>query len=257
VEYLKSFERWSREPEIEGLKSNIPEIAKAKCGVDRLAACAGIAVVKLHFPFHRAYELAEDLLKSAKMVKRNVKQVPCCALDFHVHFDSSGADVDAFRAKLNAPDACLTAKPYVVTSLGDLRGAPPADLSWARLRCWEGDDGIPGLSDAASALARRGSRSDDGSGLPRSQQHYLREGLFLGREAADGRLRQIVHRYAAFPWEALHPDRSEALHAQRNDPTLFFQDDKSDALRAKANKPPARLTWFLDALELAELRGAQ
>jgi len=45
-------------------------------------ARAGIAVVKSHYPFSRAYELAEDLAASAKVYIKEAK-TPCTALDWH------------------------------------------------------------------------------------------------------------------------------------------------------------------------------
>jgi hypothetical protein len=45
-------------------------------------ACAGIAVVKTHYPFARAYHLCEGLCKHAKSAVKNVA-VPASALDWH------------------------------------------------------------------------------------------------------------------------------------------------------------------------------
>ena len=49
------------------------QIAKEAFGVKRLGICAGIAIIKPHYPFHQAYGLAENLLKSAKLVKSEIK----------------------------------------------------------------------------------------------------------------------------------------------------------------------------------------
>lgn len=38
-----------------------------------LTACAGVSIVKAHYPFARAYELAEDLIHSAKRYRREIK----------------------------------------------------------------------------------------------------------------------------------------------------------------------------------------
>ncbi len=50
-------------------KDIIPYIANRAFGVDRLGICAGVAIVKPHYPFHQAYKLAKQLLESAKRVK--------------------------------------------------------------------------------------------------------------------------------------------------------------------------------------------
>jgi len=55
-----------------------------KHGLD-LHASAGVSVVKLHYPFARAYALAEDLIASAKSLTRGEN---CSALDWH--FAQSG-----------------------------------------------------------------------------------------------------------------------------------------------------------------------
>ncbi len=51
-----------------------------------LHASAGVSVVKLHYPFARAYALAEELISSAKSLTRGDKN--CSALDWH--FAQSG-----------------------------------------------------------------------------------------------------------------------------------------------------------------------
>lgn len=230
----------------------LPAIGKAATGTPGLSACAGVAIVKPHFPAHRAYELAEALVRSAKEVKSKVSPA-CCALDFHVHFDSSGADLGMIREaqivdRHERDDADghteLTAKPYVLTPLERLQRYVPDDrLSWVANRLWTSQDGRPSLLKAAEAL-RSAEREDDGREmLPRNQQHYLREGLFLGRRVAAARLRQIRHRYR-FPWRRLHPAA---------EPTLFFQE--TDDGRPGAPATPVTRTWLLDALELAEIMG--
>lgn len=75
----------------------------------RFTACAGIAVVKPHYPFHVAYELAEQLLDSAKERKPN------SALDFHVLYDTTNVELSELRQRASAqapPGAKLTRRPY-------------------------------------------------------------------------------------------------------------------------------------------------
>ena len=241
--FLQEFEAETRASEV------LSAIAKPATGSDGLSACAGVAIVKPHFPAHRAYDLAAALVASAKTVKRKVGPA-CSALDFHVHFDSSGADLEAMRQAQIVDgkggdgedgQTVLTAKPYILTPLERLRPhVADVCLDWAANRLWTSEDGRSGLLEAAEAL-RRAEQDDDGrETLPRNQQHYLREGLFLGRRAADARLAQIRHRYR-FPWHRLHPAAAAAL---------FFEEDESGD--GETATPIAR-TWLLDALELAEL----
>jgi hypothetical protein len=49
----------------------------------KLTACAGVCIVKSHYPFARAYELSEDLCKSAKKYAKT-KDKDKSALDWHL-----------------------------------------------------------------------------------------------------------------------------------------------------------------------------
>lgn len=64
-----------------GLTLTLKYLEKFKA-VSGLTACAGIAIVKSHYPFARAYELAEDLCQSAKTFRRE-SGVRGCYLDWH------------------------------------------------------------------------------------------------------------------------------------------------------------------------------
>ena len=48
-----------------------------------LYACAGIAVVKTHYPFARAYDLSQALTKSAKSYARDEEEGKISVLDWH------------------------------------------------------------------------------------------------------------------------------------------------------------------------------
>jgi hypothetical protein len=147
-----------------------------------LTACAGVAVIKPHFPFHAAYELAEELIASAKRVKRLVADRPCSAIDYHVLYDSSDASLERIRAALTVDEGrtFLTARPYVVSE--GFENHP-----WAATRV------ASRLADRITAVT---SREDNGRRrLANGMLHELREALFHGREAADARLRLILGRH--------------------------------------------------------------
>jgi hypothetical protein len=184
-EYLRAFEQESaRQP-------TVARIAKRAFGVGRLGICAGVAIVKPHFPFHSAYHLAESLLRSAKKVKQQVltgegKPCPCAALDFHVLYDGSYTGLDAIRARqltLKDDGARLFGGPYVVSD--DLSGA--ADAGWANAHR------VEDLEARVSALLDKDK--DGRRNLPNSQMHTLREALFMGRNVSDARLREIAPVY--------------------------------------------------------------
>lgn len=60
----------------------------AKLDLDDLHACAGVAVVKAHYPFARAYQLSERLVGNAKAHVREGQPEDFSALDWH--FAASG-----------------------------------------------------------------------------------------------------------------------------------------------------------------------
>lgn len=179
-----------------------------------LAACAGVAITKRHFPFSSSYELAEQLTREAKdAVKRRYAK---SALDFHILFDSTFADLDSIRARLQVRGAGLTRKPYVV-SKPDVSSNPE----------WTAAHDLGLLAQRTGAI-RAGTQ--EGGGLPNSQLHELREGLQLGEKGAEARAILIRHRY---------PDLDKLL------------EDAGSVEGRKLFHPMLHDTAFLDALESA------
>jgi hypothetical protein len=181
--YLAAYERLTGEHEA------VAAVLRNRGGAGRVSASAGVAIVKAHFPFAAAGGLAYGLLREAKQVKREVPEVPCSSLAFHVLYDSSGADLGRIRAgtETGGPEveatgwAALVAQPYVVSDV------VPDSNGWARGRRW------PDLLARVAAL-----RAQDEEGerrLPVSQLHDLREGLFVGPEVADARLANLLPRF--------------------------------------------------------------
>ncbi|ADP71119.1 hypothetical protein Rvan_1880 [Rhodomicrobium vannielii ATCC 17100] len=242
--YIRAFEDVSREALAGDLGKLVPNI-----GMDFVAVAAGIAIVKPHFPFHRAYELAEELTGSAKAAKKHFKEIPCSALDFQVVFDSSGGKLEPIRDRLILEDAdktktSLTMRPYVVTPQERLEAATDEAKEWAERRHYS--EGERSLLCAVAALLKKPDpdkeRGDDAF-LPRSQAHALREAIYLGRKVADGRLAQIHHRYPNFAWESL----------TGNSRSLFVDDGtwKDE----EGNEHRLVGTYLLDAMDLADLAG--
>jgi hypothetical protein len=191
-------------------------------GPQRFTACAGVAIVKPHYPFYAAYSLAGELLKSAKDVKKH--EPGASALDFHILYDASGFDLKTIRSRLLVGDNTrLFARPYVVS----LPGVAPSVWSSRRR-----------IDDLDQRILKLCARDDEGRRrLPNSMLHELRAGLFLGRDAANARLELARGRHA----EAL-----DDLLADIQD-GLYFDGKESD------EKGEVRsVTPFLDALDLAE-----
>jgi hypothetical protein len=83
VEYLKQFEQHT---------ANLPD------GKGAATACAGIAIVKSHYPFARAYKLAEDLCSSAKQYRRDKGLAGAC-LDWHFAMSGLFGGVEDIRER--------------------------------------------------------------------------------------------------------------------------------------------------------------
>lgn len=234
-EYLRAFERLTAQFDI------TRDIARQVYGSDQLSACAGAAIIKPHFPFYRAYELAEALLASAKTVKQFVKRkdgtdYPCSAFDFHVHYESAASDLEHIRSRLEVvsptgpgePPARLWGGPYVVTPLDDGHDIDEQSKHWALCRSWDSlARKIETLIPPAGAESR----------LPRTQIYRLRSSLFRGRAAADAQLQLVYPRLQ---------DRGlkHLVETDKPGPSLFWLDDTAAS--------PTYHTQLLDAVEASE-----
>jgi hypothetical protein len=199
----------------------------------KLSACAGIAIVKPHFPFSTAYQLAEELTKSAKVVKDIVQKdgqpIPCSAIDFHVLYDTRGTQLEAIREKLtvDAGKTQLYNRPYVVSKIDQIMqmtGEQENLRKWLESRQWLE------LEKRVEALLKE----DEGRRcLPNSQMHTLRQGLFMGRAGADGQYQLIRKRYK---------DKGITHIAATDDSSLFWHDAVTDHY----------VTGLLDAMDVAD-----
>ena len=200
---------------------------------DCLEACAGVAVVKTHFPFHRAYDLSAALVGSAKkLIRADGGQ----AIDFHVQLDGSAHDLDAIRARLSYSETTDQG-----IAEGDRRSERKVRL-YARPYRFDGSlaPGTWGALKKAVEALRASEEQDSGEGpkgLPRSQQHALLKALYLGKSVADGKLAEVRHRYAGFDWDSVLLDEGSLFGPQPEDL------DDAGGLRA----------LLLDALVLADL----
>lgn len=250
--FLQEFEWWTSKEipnemtDLRNHKKVIPEIAELALSVKRLSSCAGIAIVKSHFPTSVAYDLSEKLMKSAKKVKERVftpdetdnqKPIPypCSALDFHVLYDSSDVDLDKIRSKLkpkeNGDKVYLFNRPYIVTSQADLKSAPKG-TKWAEFHRWEI------LKENVEILL---TENEEGRRrLPNSQMHDLRAGLFLGKQAADARYRLIRDRYISD-----NPQEKD-IRVFEGDPGSLFQKEPESGIY---------MTRLLDAIDGADFLG--
>lgn len=108
--YLQAFE---------AEKENIPD------GKD-LTACAGIAIVKTHYPFARAYQLSEALCSTAKKFMRDEKErlriSDFSAIDWHVAASGLlGSIGDIRKWEYQVREGNLTMRPVYLQSGSDWR----------------------------------------------------------------------------------------------------------------------------------------
>lgn len=151
-----------------------------------LGAGAGVAIVKRNYPFHFAYELAEQLAtEEAKKVKQWSS-----ALAFVALYESSAPDLKRIRTSVSlSGGSSRSPSPYLV-------GMGSRDER-ARGRTW--DD----LLRRVRALRRRDEQGE--LLIARGAAHDLREGVCLGRKAAASRFELLRTRYSGdrFRAEAL------------------------------------------------------
>lgn len=90
---------------------NAYEEETKKCGLQEMYGGAGIAIVKMHYPFARAYKLSEQLAKSAKdfvweeFGQKGIEK-GASAFDWHIATSGLGGSLRAIRRReyLNADD---------------------------------------------------------------------------------------------------------------------------------------------------------
>ena len=213
AEFLRQYEQQTR----------ASQTIRALTGQQGLTACAGVAIIGRHYPFHHAYALAEALIGSAKSIKRHGGG---SALDFHVLFDSLTPDLEDSR-RCDSDDSTdtrqyrLTMKPYVVSS----QASSDEDKQWAAPRRW--DD----LDKAAERLAQA---INQGEVSTRALQR-VREALQRGHAAGESAYHLMRPRQTAFThWGELLTGSGAELFVAARTPS----------------GEPARATRLLDVLEV-------
>ena len=108
-----------------------------------LTASAGVAIVGRNFPFHIAYDLAEELVSRGKKLGKKPGTVPCSTINFHVLRDATVLDpdetLDEYKGRAQRP---FLVGCYAPDRIGDAtttssEKAPTAESqplsSWARI----------------------------------------------------------------------------------------------------------------------------
>lgn len=186
-------------------------------------ACAGVAIVKTHYPFSQAYGLSEQLTKAAKKRARALANKKASALDWHLTTTGLHGDLETIRRReYDVVAGCLTMRPLM------LNAGPQERQTW---RNW---DNLTGL---LKIFGQNGSWQEQ-----RNKTMRLREALRRGPEAVAEFLaifeedeKDIIRRAGFQPAEA--PDRG-------------WVADGEDCLDQSNNVRP-RCAYF-DAIEIAD-----
>lgn len=115
--YLKAFETETKHRE-------------DRCG-EQITASAGIAIVKTHYPFARAYRLAEELASSAKQLRRAAQTVDrnwdASCLDWHFALGGLAGSIEQIRRRKYRTQSTrqpLTLRPVAVDKIPPHAPAP-------------------------------------------------------------------------------------------------------------------------------------
>lgn len=152
--------------------------------IGSIKACAGVALVKTHTPFARAYKLSESLCISAKHMLKEKEWTDRSALDWHIGLSSPSETLNALRQRQYGDK--LTCRPYLFCQYDDYMFEP----SWN----W--------LAEKVLGTTGKGFRTSDLEKTPnwiahRSKLKALRE---IARKGSD----EVKNALKA--WQVAHPE---------------------------------------------------
>jgi hypothetical protein len=128
-------------------------------------ACAGVAIVKTHYPFSQAYALSGQLADGAKKRAGYIAKKKASVLDWHVSTTGLAGSLETIRQReYMVQHGCLVMRPVVLRD--DYPGAIPTWRTWGN------------VSGLMSVFGEHGDWQDRRNKIMR-----LREALRLGPEA--------------------------------------------------------------------------
>jgi len=203
-----------------------------------LTASAGVAIVGRNFPFHIAYDLAEELVSRGKKLGKKKREVPCSTINFHVLRDATVLDpedtLNEHKGRTQRPFLIGHYAPQRIgdattTSSEETPTAKPQPLSsWARI--------------LQAVAAFDGKKPDaptqtTGDPFPRARANRIVKLLAEGKEDQ-----------AATEWgDALQNATSAGLLAKQLK-LLSPRSSSSD----EAGESLEQIKWLLDLIDLSE-----
>ena len=222
--YIRHYEELTEKDE---LLKQLAVVAGAK-KAGPLTASAGVAIVGRNFPFHIAYDLAEDLVSRGKELGKYPGTVPCSTINFHVLRDATvlypDDTLDEYKGR--------TQRPFLIGHYAEERIMAKSDTSpkdwWAQI--------------LRTVVAFDGKKPDDptqttGDPFPRARANRIVK--LLAESGAEK---------AATEWDdALQNAPSAGLLAKQLKllpPHSSSSDEAHESLK--------QIKWLLDLIDLSE-----
>ena len=203
-----------------------------------LTASAGVAIVGRNFPFHIAYDLAEELVSRGKKLGKKPGTVPCSTIDFHVLRDTTVLDpddtLDEYKGRAQRP---FLVGHYAPDRIGDAPTTSPEEAPTAE------SQPLPSWERILRAVAVfDGKKPDDpaqttGDPFPRARASRIVKLL------AEGDAEK-----ATTEWNVALQNATSAGHLAKQLKLLSPHSSSSD----EAGESLEQIKWLLDLIDLSE-----
>lgn len=197
------------------------------------AACAGVALVHKKYPFHQAYNLAEELCSSAKRYGTAIdKDGRVSAIDWHIEFGQLKGNLSDIREDYETENGCrLELRPVSVVVPAEVNNAPAGQRTY---------DFFKAMSSAM--------RSEYGK-IARSKIKELREALKQGEVESIFFLRdKKVQDLLYHGFDALYRTDQAKLEAYR----AMIGSGQKMRKEAFVNLDGSKRCLFFDAIEMID-----
>ena len=221
--YIRHYEELTEKDE---LLKQLAVVAGAK-KAGPLTASAGVAIVGRNFPFHIAYDLAEELVSRGKELGKYPGTVPCSTINFHVLRDATvlypDDTLDEYKGR--------TQRPFLIGHYAEERIMAKSDTSpkdwWAQI--------------LRTVVAFDGKKPDDptqttGDPFPRARANRIVK--LLAESGAEK---------AATEWDDALQNAPSAGLLTKQLKLLPPQSSSSN----EADESPEQIKWLLDLIDLS------